>query len=85
MSLIVGVAFLALVLSDGGVLAFAPIGGGASTHVSITGTALLQKVTEVCRDVIEDGGDAFNPTVTTHEQYRRRGNACAHTGTVIPA
>ncbi|XP_037545993.1 von Willebrand factor A domain-containing protein 7 [Nematolebias whitei] len=54
-------ALLALALSAPTV-AFAPIGGGASTHVSITGTALLQKVTETCRAVAEAAGHEFNPT-----------------------
>ncbi|XP_062334810.1 von Willebrand factor A domain-containing protein 7 [Osmerus eperlanus] len=85
MSLLVGVAFLALVLSDGGVLAFAPIGGGASSHVSITGTALLQKVTEVCRDVIEDGGDDFNPTGPSPEELVRACLGPTATGEVSAA
>ncbi|KAM4750227.1 von Willebrand factor A domain-containing protein 7 [Anableps anableps] len=43
-------------------VAFVPIGGGESTHVSITGTALLQKVTEACRAVAESAGHEFKPT-----------------------
>lgn len=57
-----GLAFLMLLISEPAV-AFVPIGGGASTHVSITGTALLQKVTDACRAVAESEGHEFNPTV----------------------
>lgn len=55
-------ALLALALT-GSTVAFVPIGGGTSTHISITGTALLQKVTETCRQVVEEEGHEFNPTV----------------------
>ncbi|XP_017272317.1 von Willebrand factor A domain-containing protein 7 isoform X2 [Kryptolebias marmoratus] len=61
MTSLLGVALLALALS-GPTVAFAPLGGGTSTHVSITGTALLQKVTETCRAVAEAAGHEFNPT-----------------------
>uniref|UniRef100_A0A8C7H3I7 von Willebrand factor A domain-containing protein 7 n=1 Tax=Oncorhynchus kisutch TaxID=8019 RepID=A0A8C7H3I7_ONCKI len=67
MSPVLGVSFLALVLS-GGAWAFAPIGGGASTHVSITGTAVLQKVTEVCRTIAETEGRDFTPTGNSAEE-----------------
>lgn len=50
-------------------VAFVPIGGGASTHVSITGTALLQKVTETCRAVAEAAGHEFKPTVGKNKKY----------------
>ncbi|XP_014863218.1 PREDICTED: von Willebrand factor A domain-containing protein 7-like isoform X2 [Poecilia mexicana] len=43
-------------------LAFVPVGGGTSTHVSITGTALLQKVAETCRAVADAAGHEFKPT-----------------------
>lgn len=43
--------------------AFVPIGGGTSTHISITGTALLDTVRDTCRDVLEAGGHEFEPTV----------------------
>lgn len=62
MTLLLGIALLALALS-GPTVAFVPIGGGASTHISITGTALLQKVTETCRAVAEAAGHEFEPTV----------------------
>ncbi|XP_059184933.1 von Willebrand factor A domain-containing protein 7 [Centropristis striata] len=61
MTSVPGLALLTLVLS-GSTMAFVPIGGGASTHVSITGTALLDKVTETCRAVAEAAGHEFNPT-----------------------
>lgn len=67
MSPVLGVSFLAMVLS-GGAWAFAPIGGGASTHVSITGTAVLQKVTEVCRAIAESEGLDFTPTGNSAEE-----------------
>ena len=44
-------------------LAFVPIGGGASTHVSITGTAVFAKTEETCKAVAESSGHEFNPTV----------------------
>ncbi|CAJ1052976.1 von Willebrand factor A domain-containing protein 7 [Xyrichtys novacula] len=49
-------------------VAFVPIGGGVSTHVSITGTALLQKVTETCRAVAEAAGYEFKPTGSSPEE-----------------
>ncbi|XP_053183327.1 von Willebrand factor A domain-containing protein 7-like [Scomber japonicus] len=64
-----GVA-LVLVLS-GSTVAFVPIGGGASTHVSITGTALLQTVTETCREVVEAAGHEFEPTGSSPEELVR--------------
>lgn len=56
------IALLPLALLGPG-MAFVSIGGGASTHVSITGTAILQKVRETCRAVAEKNGYEFNPTV----------------------
>ena len=44
-------------------VAFVPIGGGAATHVSITRTALLQKLKETCQAVADSSGYEFNPTV----------------------
>ncbi|XP_041640178.1 von Willebrand factor A domain-containing protein 7 [Cheilinus undulatus] len=49
-------------------VAFVPIGGGASTHVSITGTALLQEVTETCRSMAEAAGHEFEPTGSSPEE-----------------
>ncbi|XP_077426275.1 von Willebrand factor A domain-containing protein 7 [Vanacampus margaritifer] len=58
-----GLAFaLSALILSGPIVAFVPIGGGVSTHVSITGTALLQKVTETCRAVAEAAGHEFKPT-----------------------
>ncbi|XP_070684397.1 von Willebrand factor A domain-containing protein 7-like [Pempheris klunzingeri] len=67
MTTVLGIALLALALS-GPTVAFVPIGGGASTHVSITGTALLQKVTETCRAVAEAAGYEFRPTGSSPEE-----------------
>ncbi|XP_070775599.1 von Willebrand factor A domain-containing protein 7 [Enoplosus armatus] len=62
-----GIVLLALALS-GTTVAFVPIGGGTSTHVSITGTALLQKVTETCRAVAEAAGHEFKPTGSSPQE-----------------
>lgn len=62
MASLLGVTLLALTLSAPA-MAFFPIGGGVSTHVSITGTALLQKITETCKAVAEAAGHEFKPTV----------------------
>ncbi|XP_057699949.1 von Willebrand factor A domain-containing protein 7 [Corythoichthys intestinalis] len=56
-----GFALLALILS-GPTAAFVPIGGVASTHISITGAALLQKVMETCQSLAEAAGHEFKPT-----------------------
>ncbi|XP_037115899.1 von Willebrand factor A domain-containing protein 7 [Syngnathus acus] len=61
MMLRLGFTLLALVLS-GPTVAFVPIGGGVSTHVGITGTSLLQKVTETCQAVAQAAGHEFKPT-----------------------
>ena len=61
MTSVLGVA-LVLVLS-GSTAAFVTRGYGASTHVSITREALLQIVTETCRDVVEAAGLEFEPMV----------------------
>lgn len=74
-----GIVLIVLALS-GPSVAFVPIGGGASTHVSITGTALMQKVTETCRAVVEASGHEFKPTVgrklrmCEHIKYRNLEN-----------
>lgn len=77
MSSLVGVVLLVLAVLTPS-QAFVPIGGGTSTHVSITGTALLQKVTETCRAVAEDAGYEFNPTVRSlnyqHHILEKNGN-----------
>ncbi|XP_076004000.1 von Willebrand factor A domain-containing protein 7-like [Genypterus blacodes] len=51
--------------------AFVSDGGGASTHVSITRTALLQKVTDTCRAVVEASGHEFKPTGHSPEELVR--------------
>ncbi|XP_054461153.1 von Willebrand factor A domain-containing protein 7-like [Anoplopoma fimbria] len=67
MTSVLGITLLTLVLS-GPIVAFVPIGGGASTHVSITGTALLQKVKETCRAVADEAGHEFKPTGSSPEE-----------------
>nr|XP_020451861.1 von Willebrand factor A domain-containing protein 7-like [Monopterus albus] len=67
MTSVLGIGLLALALLRP-TMAFVPIGGGASTHVSITGAALLQKVTETCRAVVEAAGHEFKPTGSSPEE-----------------
>ncbi|XP_068607288.1 von Willebrand factor A domain-containing protein 7 [Brachionichthys hirsutus] len=67
MASLLGIALLALALS-GPTTAFVPIGGGTSTHISMTGTALLQTVTETCRAVAEASGHEFKPTGPSPEE-----------------
>ncbi|KAM7010246.1 von Willebrand factor A domain-containing protein 7-like [Tautogolabrus adspersus] len=67
MTSVLVIALLNLCLA-GHSVAFVPIGGGASTHVSITGTALLQTVTETCRAVAEAAGHEFKPTGSSPEE-----------------
>uniref|UniRef100_A0AAQ5ZGZ9 von Willebrand factor A domain containing 11 n=2 Tax=Amphiprion ocellaris TaxID=80972 RepID=A0AAQ5ZGZ9_AMPOC len=67
MTSLLGIALLAWTLS-GPTVAFVPIGGGASTHISITGTALLQKVKETCQAVAEASGYEFKPTGSSPEE-----------------
>lgn len=59
---VLGTALLVLALTNPS-LAFVPVGGGSATHVTITGTALLQKVTEACKAVAKAAGHEFEPTV----------------------
>ncbi|XP_034716556.1 von Willebrand factor A domain-containing protein 7 isoform X2 [Etheostoma cragini] len=67
MTSVLGIALLFLVLS-GPTVAFVPIGGGTSNHVSITGTALLKKVMETCRAVAEANHYEFKPTGSSPEE-----------------
>ncbi|KAL1023650.1 hypothetical protein UPYG_G00044050 [Umbra pygmaea] len=67
MSPVLGLLFLVLVLSEGA-WGFVPIGGRDSTHVSMTGSAVLQKVAEVCRAIAESEGRDFNPTGDSAEE-----------------
>ncbi|XP_053190732.1 von Willebrand factor A domain-containing protein 7-like [Scomber japonicus] len=69
MTSVLGVA-LVLVLS-GSTAAFVTRGYGASTHVSITREALLQIVTETCRDVVEAAGLEFEPMGVYPEELVR--------------
>lgn len=62
MVFVLGTALLVLALTNP-TLAFVPIGGGTATHVTITGNALLQKVTEACKAVANAAGHEFEPTV----------------------
>uniref|UniRef100_A0A665WD84 von Willebrand factor A domain-containing protein 7-like n=1 Tax=Echeneis naucrates TaxID=173247 RepID=A0A665WD84_ECHNA len=62
------IALMGLALMLVPTMAFVPIGGGASTHVTITGTALLQKVRETCQAVAEAAGHEFNPTGNSPEE-----------------
>ncbi|KAM9857658.1 von Willebrand factor A domain-containing protein 7 [Aulostomus maculatus] len=65
-----GLVLLAFILSEPTV-AFVPIGGGSSSHVSITGTALLQKVSDTCRAVADAAGHEFKPTGSSPEELVR--------------
>lgn len=56
------VALIALVVSR--VQAFVSVGGIKNTHVSITGSAVMEKVREVCEAVAESEGRDFKPTVS---------------------
>ncbi|XP_075893051.1 von Willebrand factor A domain-containing protein 7-like [Nelusetta ayraudi] len=64
---ILGFALLTLTLSRC-TEAFVAIGGGTSTHISITRTALLEIVRETCRDVVEHSGHKFEPTGPSPEE-----------------
>ncbi|KAJ3614424.1 hypothetical protein NHX12_017998 [Muraenolepis orangiensis] len=61
-------AFLAALALLHTSMAFVPIGGGGPTHVSITGTAILQKLRETCKAVAEASGHEFNPTGPSAEE-----------------
>ncbi|XP_077460651.1 von Willebrand factor A domain-containing protein 7 [Stigmatopora argus] len=62
-----GFALLALMLLSPTV-AFVPIGVESSTHISITGKALLQKVTETCQSLAVAAGHEFKPTGSSPEE-----------------
>lgn len=84
---VLGLALLTLTLSRC-TEAFVPIGGGTSTHISITGTALLDTVRDTCRDVVEADGHEFEPTVrilpvlreptSQHQQMYNRCDICMY-------
>ncbi|KAI3352264.1 hypothetical protein L3Q82_005241 [Scortum barcoo] len=84
MASLLGIALLTLALS-GPTSAFVPIGGGASTHTSITGTALLQKVKETCQAVAAAGGYEFNPTGLSAEELAQACLGPTATGEVSAA
>ncbi|XP_029706463.1 von Willebrand factor A domain-containing protein 7 [Takifugu rubripes] len=67
MVFVLGTALLVLALTNP-TLAFVPIGGGTATHVTITGNALLQKVTEACKAVANAAGHEFEPTGSSPEE-----------------
>ncbi|KAL2097380.1 hypothetical protein ACEWY4_006587 [Coilia grayii] len=71
------VAFLVLGLF-GATQAFIPVGGGTSTHATITGNAVISKIAEVCQAVAESEGREFNPTGSSAEELLR---ACLGTAT----
>lgn len=56
------VALIALVVSR--VQAFISVGGSGNTHVTITRSAVLAKIREVCEAVAESEGRDFTPTVS---------------------
>ncbi|XP_056228230.1 von Willebrand factor A domain-containing protein 7-like [Seriola aureovittata] len=68
MTSVLGIALLGWALMAGHTVAFVPNGGRVSTHVSITRTALLDKVKETCRAVAEAAGHEFNPTGSSPEE-----------------
>ncbi|XP_041838691.1 LOW QUALITY PROTEIN: von Willebrand factor A domain-containing protein 7-like [Melanotaenia boesemani] len=67
MTSLLGVVLLAFALLTPSV-AFMSIKEGSSSHVSITKTAILQKVTETCQDMADDADVDFNPTGTSPEE-----------------
>lgn len=75
MASLLGVALLVLAL-PGPTMAFAPIGGGASTHETITTKALMDVVAETCRIIVEETGAVFNPTVSwkTNHVVKNKGS-----------
>ncbi|XP_026100494.1 von Willebrand factor A domain-containing protein 7-like [Carassius auratus] len=75
-SLVPVVALIALVVS--GVQAFISVGGTRNTHVSITGSAVMEKIREVCAAVAESEGRDFKPTGSSAEELLR---ACLGTAT----
>ncbi|KAL1023646.1 hypothetical protein UPYG_G00043980 [Umbra pygmaea] len=67
MSLRLGVSFLVLVLS-GGAWGFLPTGEKASSHVSMTQSALLQKVKDVCQAIAQSKQRFFISTGDSAEE-----------------
>ncbi|XP_074484871.1 von Willebrand factor A domain-containing protein 7-like isoform X2 [Sebastes fasciatus] len=84
MTPVLGIVLLILVLS-GPTVAFVPMGVGTSTHVSITGTAVLQKVTETCRALADEAGLDFEPTGSSPEELAQACLGLTATGEVSGA
>ncbi|TRY84713.1 hypothetical protein DNTS_001220 [Danionella cerebrum] len=68
-SVVVVVALLALVLSR--LEAFVSVGSSGNTHVTITGSAVMAKIEEVCKAVAESEGREFKPTGSSAEELLR--------------
>ncbi|XP_071359311.1 von Willebrand factor A domain-containing protein 7-like [Trachinotus anak] len=68
MTSVLGISLLGLALMAGPTMAFLSIRDGVSTHVSITRTAVLQKVAEACRVVAKKDGHEFQPTGSSPEE-----------------
>ncbi|XP_060950440.1 von Willebrand factor A domain-containing protein 7 [Limanda limanda] len=62
------VALLGLALLARTTVAFLSDGSGISSHINITGTALLQEVTKACRIVNKEAGHEFKPTGSSAEE-----------------
>ncbi|XP_056092844.1 von Willebrand factor A domain-containing protein 7 [Rhinichthys klamathensis goyatoka] len=75
-SLVPTVALITLVVSR--MQAFVSVGGNGNTHVTITGSAVMAKIQEVCEAVAESEGRKFNPTGSSPEELLR---ACLGTAT----
>lgn len=58
------VPIVALITLVSRVQAFVSVGGGGNTHVTITNSAVMAKIHEVCEAVAESEGREFNPTVS---------------------
>ncbi|XP_067297300.1 von Willebrand factor A domain-containing protein 7 [Pseudorasbora parva] len=70
------IGLIALVMSR--VQAFVSVGGSGNTHVTITGSAVMAKIHEVCEAVAESEGRKFDPTGSSPEELLR---ACLGTAT----
>ncbi|XP_051993819.1 von Willebrand factor A domain-containing protein 7 [Xyrauchen texanus] len=70
------VALMALLVSRA--QAFVSVGGNGNTHVSITGSAVMAKIYEVCEAVAESEEREFKPTGSSAEELLR---ACLGTAT----
>ncbi|XP_077102559.1 von Willebrand factor A domain-containing protein 7 [Siphateles boraxobius] len=75
-SLVPILALITLVVSR--VQAFVSVSVSGNTHVTITGSAVMAKIHEVCKAVAESEGREFNPTGSSPEELLR---ACLGTAT----